>query len=531
MRDFQRPNRSAAIGENGMAATSHPEATLAALAVLKAGGNAVDAALTAAAMLAVVEAHMTGIGGDCFVLYAPAQGTADGPVLADNGSGAAPAAATVDALRGLGVSEITAESPHAVTVPGAVDAWCRLNADHGTRPLEELLRPAIDKAENGYRLHPRVAADWMAEAPRLAQSPTAAAAFLEQGRAPAAGERHRQPALAATLRRIGKEGRAAFYEGKVAAEIAGFLRARGGLHDEADFAGHRGEYVAPIKTAYRGHDVYECPPNGQGLAALMLLNVLAGYDLAEGALGEADRIHLLAEATKPVYEVRNARFADPRQVEVPVDALLSPAFAERVRRAIRLDRAARAVQLAETAHRETTYLCVVDRDGSAISFINSLFSHFGSTLLVPGCGVMLHNRGVSFRLDPGHPNCIAPGKRPMHTIIPGMLVENGRAAMPFGVMGGHYQAVGHAHLLQQILDRGLDPQAALEQPRSFASDGLLELETTIPAAVADDLARRGHEVVAAEEPVGGGQAIRIDRARGALIGGSDPRKDGCALGW
>jgi gamma-glutamyltranspeptidase/glutathione hydrolase len=417
-----------------------------------------------------------------------------------------------------------------VTVPGAVDAWCRLNADHGTRPLAELLQPAIERAESGYVIHPRVAHDWAIDSGQLANSPAARDLFLPGGQVPKAGDKHRQPALAETLKRIGRDGRAAFYEGPVAAEIVAVLQGQGGLHTEQDFAEQRGEYVEPIRTSYRGHDVYECPPNGQGLAALMILNILSGYEMSGGKLRIADRIHLLAEATKQVFAVRDARFADPRQADVPVAEFLSADYAARLRSAIRIDKAAAGVFLGETPHKDTVYLCVVDRDGNAISFNNSLFEHFGSTILAPGCGVMLHNRGLSFRLDPDHPNCIAPGKRPMHTIIPGMLVKDGKAVMPFGVMGGHYQPVGQAHLLHNLLDRGRDPQEALDAPRSFAYGGALALETNHAPEIFTDLLRRGHRAEWSAEPLGGGQAIWIDRQRGVLIGGSDPRKDGCALG-
>jgi gamma-glutamyltranspeptidase / glutathione hydrolase len=531
MRDFQRPQRSAAFGANGMAATSHPDATLAALDILKRGGSAMDAAIAAVALLGVVEPHMTGIGGDCFVLYAPAGGTKAGPVMAFNGSGGAPAAATADKLRSLGVTEIGEDMPHAVTIPGAIDAWCRLHADHGKLPLEQVLAPAVAAAENGILLHPRAAHDWAHCVDRLQGSATARDLFLPDGAAPAAGDRHAQPKLAATLRRIAKEGPKAFYEGAVARDMVATLRGAGGLHTEQDFAAHRGEYVTPIHTTYRGVDVYECPPNGQGLAALMILNGLAGFEMGGDALLPADRIHLLAEATKLAYAVRDARFADPRQVKVPVDCYLSDNFAKRMRESMKLDRAGPGVLLRETEHKDTVYLCVVDRDGNAVSFINSLFDHFGSTIFAQESGVMLHNRGLSFRLDPAHPNCIAPGKRPMHTIIPGMLVEDGKALGPFGVMGGHFQAVGHAWVVHQMLDRGLDPQSALDQPRSFAHDGTLWLETTHTPALLDDLRRRGHDAQWADGPMGGGQIIRIDWERGVLIGGSEPRKDGCALGY
>lgn len=526
MRDFELPNRSAALAGNAMAATSHPLATLTALEVLRAGGNAVDAAIAATAVLCVAEPHMTGIGGDCFVLYSK-EGA---PPLALNGSGRAPMKASAEWYAANKISEIDPASPHAVTVPGAVDAWCRLHADHGTKEMAELFAPAIRLAEEGYVVTPRVAADFAACFPKQAVDPDAARIFAPGGKPVALGETLRQPALAATLKRIAQEGRAGFYEGPVAQEIVAKLNRLGGLHSLEDFAAQKCDYVAPISAPYRGHLVYECPPNGQGLAALMILRSLEGYDLGGGTLGEADRIHLLAEAVKAAYRARDAFIADPRFAPFDVAGFLSDAHAERVRSKISLARASESVEWEGVVHKDTVYFCIVDRDGNAISFINSLFHEFGSGILAPQSGVMLHNRGLGFRLDPKHPNAIAPGKRPLHTIIPGMLARDGQIVMPFGVMGGAYQACGHAHLLTQMLDRGLDPQAAAETPRSFAFDGFLQVESTIPEAVRRDLAGRGHRLVPGGA-LGGCQAIWIDRARGVLVGGSDPRKDGCALGY
>src|SRR5665213_2927249 len=525
MRDFHQPRRSAAVSSEAMAATSHPLATLTAIDILRAGGNAMDAAIAAVAMLGVVEPQSTGIGGDCFVLYSPKAGAP----IALNGSGRAPRKARVEWYVEHGMRGIEPESPHAVTVPGAVDAWCRLNQDHGSKPLAELLEPAARYAEAGVPIAPRVAFDFEQLADKLARDEFAPVVFLRNGRLPRVGEKLRQPALAATLRRIGREGRDAFYRGPVAAEIVGRLTALGGLHTLDDFAEQRGDYVTPISTEYRGSTVFECPPNGQGLAALMILNILAGYE--PGKLGEADYIHLLAEATKAGYGARDAYFGDPAQVTVPVERLLSRDYADAVRRRIDMSRAAAPILPDDPVHKDTVYLCVVDRDRNAVSFINSLFHPFGSGIYAPESGVMLHCRGAFFRTVPGHPNAIAPGKRPVHTIIPGMLMREGRAAMPFGVMGGSYQACGHAHFLSQLLDRGLDPQSALDAPRSFADGGVLGLETTIGRDTAAELARRGHEVAWVTAPHGGGQAIEIDHARGVLIGGSDPRKDGCALGY
>jgi gamma-glutamyltranspeptidase / glutathione hydrolase len=379
---------------------------------------------------------------------------------------------------------------------------------------------------------PRVGHDWAELTPKLSADPNARRMFLPNGRAPAVGERHRQPELAATLRRIAGHGRDGFYTGPVAEDIVARLRELGGLHTLDDFAATECTYVEPIATSYRGHDVYEIPPNGQGITALIMLNALAGYDFGDDRYSDADRYHLIAETAKAAYARRNALIGDPDFVDVPVKRLLSAREAEAIRGRIALDRAQPPGAWDDgVQHTDTTYLCVVDKDRNAVSFINSLFAGFGTGIVGPRSGVMLQNRGASFRLIEGHPNVIEPRKRPMHTIIPGMLSKGGRAVMPFGVMGGQYQPIGHMSLLTNLLDLGLDPQEALARPRVFAYEGELRLEAPILEAVADDLRGRGHEVVRLATPVGGGQAIWIDHDRGVLVGGSEPRKDGCALGY
>lgn len=527
MRHFHYPNRSLAVAGEAMAATSHPLATLTAIETLKAGGNAVDAAIAAAALLAVVEPAMTGIGGDCFVLYAPKAG----PPIAYNGSGRSPKAAELGWYRDRNFSELPIESPHSVTVPGAIEAWFRLQRDHGTKEMAELLQPAIRASEAGVRIEPRVAFDWEIGAEKLRRNPASRTVFLVDGKVPGVGELHRQPLLAATLRKIAKDGPSAFYQGPVAADMVAALRALGGLHTEEDFAAGGGEYVTPISAPYRDHRVYECPPNGQGVIALMILRTLEAYKLGDSKWSEADRHHLLAEATKAAYRARDAFIGDPKTMTVPVDELLSDARAERTRGKIRLDRASEPVDWDEPEHKDTVYLTIVDRDRNAISFINSLFHDFGSGITAPKTGILLHSRGHMFRTIPGHPNAIGPRKRPLHTIIPGLLMKGDRTVMPFGVMGGNYQATGHAMLLMHVLDRGLDVQTALEQPRSFALQGKLQLEATVSPDIAADLRRRGHALEELVKPHGAGQAIWIDHARGVLLGGSDPRKDGCALGY
>lgn len=529
MRDFQRPGRSAAYAGEAMAATSHPLATLTAIETLRAGGNAMDAAVAAVAVLCVVEPGMTGLGGDCFVLYA--KGGSD-RVIAFNGSGRAPQAASVATLRALGATAIAEHGVHSVTVPGCVQAWERLVADHGTRALGTLLEPAIRAAEDGFVVTPRVAHDWAGQAAKLEKDANARDIYLPGGRAPRAGETFRNPRLAATLRRVAREGAKGFYTGPVAEDIVAYLRGLGGLHTMDDFARTEGEYVDPISATYRGYTVHECPPNGSGITTLLMLNILEGFDLATLDPAGAQRLHLEVEASRLAFADRDAYVGDPRFVDVPVDRLLSRRHAEDQRALIRPDRAMDAIAPAPLPeHNDTTYLCVVDRDRNAVSFINSLFDGFGSGKVAPGSGVVLQNRGSSFKLDDRHPNGIAGGKRPMHTIIPAMLTKDGRAVMPFGVMGGHYQPVGQTHVLTNMLDYGMDPQAAIDFPRAHHRDGTVKLERGYDEGVAVGLERLGHRTAPADGPLGGGQAIWIDGASGTLIGGSEPRKDGLALGY
>ncbi|MEM5425732.1 gamma-glutamyltransferase [Paraburkholderia ferrariae] len=530
MRNFETPGRSLVMARNGMAATSHPSATLVAVQILAAGGNAMDAAIAACAVQCVVEPGSTGIGGDCFALYS--RGGTDG-VIAYDGSGWAPAAASAERLRAMGVETIARHSPHAVTVPGAVDAWTTLHRDHGHLPLRDVLAPAIRFAEEGYAVAPRTAHDWAAEVETLSRDAVARTTMLVDGAAPRAGSTHRQPRLANTLRAIAESGRDAFYRGAIAADLVAQLQAHGGLHTLDDFAEFRGEYVTPIRAKFRGYDVIECPPAGQGVIALLLLRLLDKYD-AEGSPLDADRLHREIEAAKLAYAVRDAVLGDPRHGGVDVERLLSDDYLDKLRSRIDLESVLDpAAALTQVEHRDTVYITVVDRDRNCVSFINSLFYPFGSGLMGKESGVMLHNRGMSFSVEPGHPNAIAPHKRPLHTIIPGMVARDGRVQMSFGVMGGHYQAMGHAHFLSKVLHYGLDMQAAMDLPRVFPrpGTGTVEIESTLPANARAVLADRGFKLVPAAGPIGGSQAIRIDWERGVLTGASDHRKDGCALGY
>jgi gamma-glutamyltranspeptidase/glutathione hydrolase len=518
------------IAERGAAATAHPLATLIAIDTLRAGGNAVDAAIAAAAALAVIEPAMTGIGGDCFVLIAP---KGSDRIIAYNGAGRAPAAAGVDWFLERGIDRIAPDSVHSVTVPGAVDAWCRLSEDHGKLGIDRLLQPAIQLAAKGFPVAPKVAADWRRNADRLRADPAARAALLPKGRAPDAGDRLAFPALARALKAIAKNGAEPFYRGWIADDIVRRLRAEGSLHTREDFARHRGDYAEPISTGYRGTRVWECPPPGQGLAALLLFNILRECPPPEDPLS-VSRFHIQIEASKLAYAERDRHLADPEHAAVPVKRLLSRAHAKRLAAAIDPMRAMTAVQPGLLLpHPDTTYLTVVDKDRTAVSFINSIYYSFGSARMAPKSGVILQNRGACFVVQPGHPNCVGPAKRSMHTIIPAMVTRGGRAFISFAVMGGHFQPVGQAHVLGNMLDYGMDPQSALDYPRLFFEEGGVTTESGIPDAVRYGLLERGHRIVPAEpdDPLGGGQVIAIDWKRGVLVAGSEPRKDGLALGY
>ncbi|HEY2136047.1 MAG TPA: gamma-glutamyltransferase family protein [Xanthobacteraceae bacterium] len=525
-RDFHLPGRSPVFAEEGMVATSHPLASVAALETLRAGGTAADAAVTAVAALGVFEPHMTGIGGDCFCLVAKP----GAPVWGYNGSGRSGAAARAETLIAQGITAIDGDSVHAVTVPGAVEAWDAILRSHGRFGLDRALAPAIHYAENGAPVAPRVAYDWEHSVERLKKDAGAARHFLLAGRAPVAGDKIKFPALAAVLRAIAAGGPKAFYQGTAADDILATLSPRGTFLTAEDFARHRGEVVTPIATNYRGLDVVELPPNGHGLAALVLLNILEPFDLAALDPTGAERLHIELEAARLAYAVRDTHIADPAFMRTAVPALLDKTFARGL--ADRIDRRKRVpLPAAPAPGSHTVLVTVVDRDRTAVTLINSLFWTFGAAVATERTGIMLHNRGEGFVVDPAHPNAIGPAKRPMHTIIPALGLRNGRCDLAFGVMGGHYQAMGHAHFVANLIDYGMDLQAALDHPRVFFSGEATEVERGVPAAAIEGLRARGHDVRLRATPLGGGQAIHIDWERGVLIGASDPRKYGCALGY
>ncbi len=526
MRDFHLPGRSAVFAENGLCATSHPLAAKTATSLLEQGGNAVDAAIGAAVLLGICEPQMTGIGGDCFALiHDPARNE----MVGLNGSGRAPKALDPSDLRDQGWTTMKAGHPAAVTIPGAVDGFCRLHGDFGRLDMAEVLAPAIRYAEEGVPVSPRTSFDWHLGANNLIGR--ARDLYLINGAPADPGDRFSAPIQAEVLRRVASDGRKAFYEGEIAADMVASLRSLGGMHTLDDFAETSSTYITPLQTKYKDWQLFELPPNGQGAAAMLMTGILSHFDLPSLEPFGANRAHIEAESAKLAYDARNRFVADPNHVS-RLDHLLDPRTAERLAALIDPNRALPTpTPLAEEVHKDTVYLTVVDRDRMAVSLIYSVFHKFGSGLASDKFGILFHNRGSGFNLIPGHPNEAGGGKRPMHTIIPGMIREPDGSLMPFGVMGGHYQANGHARFLTNLADYNLFPQAAIDAPRSFADAGELRLERGYGPDVSAALAEMGHKIVTPPEPIGGAQAIRIDATKGHLQGASDHRKDGCALGY
>jgi len=517
------------MATGAMVATSQPMATAVALQILRRGGNAMDAAVAASATLCVTEPLATGIGGDCFLLYHEA---ATGELHALNGSGRAPGRATPDAIRAHGMSAVPERGILSVSVPGAVDAWQTAVERFGRYDFGALLAPAIDYAENGFVVTPVIAGTWKNHAQLFRQCADSAQSFLVADKAPVAGSLHHFPDLARSLRLIAGQGKDAFYRGPLAEEIIRFSHEHNGLLALDDLANHRSEWVEPVCSDYRDLTVYEVPPNSQGVTALMTLNILeqAGFESLQH-LSPA-HIHLVTEAFK-LAQADGARYiADPSFSEVPVQELLSRRFAQQQYARIDPDAAMPCpVSPGLPEHRDTVYLTVVDNDRNIVSFINSLY-HPGGSGMVAGCtGILLQNRGACFVLDEHHNNCIAPGKRPMHTIIPAMAYRDGKPVLSFGVMGGSYQPLGHAWVISNWLDFGMDLQEAIDAPRFHVDNGALLVERPIPHTTRQVLSRLGHQVVEAETPIGGAQMIYIDSMTGVLHGASDARKDGCALGF
>ena len=546
--------RSPVLARNGVIATSQPLASAAGLQVLQEGGNAIDAAVTAAAVLAVVEPTMTGVGGDLFALVFDAKTKT---LKGLNSSGRAGARANAEALLAQGHREIPAHGPLSITVPGSVAGWAELLKSSGTIPLSRALAPAIGYARDGFAVSEIVAAQWSAVVERLATDREAARVLLPNGRAPNAGEVFCNPDLAVTLEHIAATGAAAIYDGPIATAIADHVSALGGFLTRADFSAHGADWVEPLSTTYRGYRLHEMPPNTQGLVALEMLNILEGYDVKRMGHNSADYLHAYTEAKRIAFADRRAFLADPDHVARDLVAMLiSKSYASSRRKEIDPRRTADCyepatyvgrVPLSDVSGRsgpagihagpaedrrgDTVYLAAADRFGNVISLINSLFDSFGSGIVVPGTGIALHSRGSGFTLKNGHPNQLAPGKRPAHTLVPAFLTTDGQPLLAFGVMGADNQAQAHAQIVANIVDFGMNVQEAGDVPRVRHFDDGLAIESGIPEPVRSSLRAMGHTLHDGRGMMGGYQAVRIDPETGVLQGGSDPRKDGMAVGW
>ena len=525
--------RSMAISTRGIVAAESPLAAQAGAVVLARGGHAVDAAIAANAVMGLVAPMMNGIGGDLFAIVHDA---ATDTVHGLNASGWSPAGASIEFLMARGLEKMPQRGIHAVTVPGAVSGWIALHEKFGRASLETILSAAIAHAESGFPVSEITALEWLGSVPLLSVEANTAATYLPNGRSPAAGEIFRNPDLARALRAIARDGGDAFYRGDIATRILKCSEDYGGAFSAADLAEYKAEWVTPLTTNYRGWDVYEIPPNSQGIAALIMLNILEGFPIGDYGRGTAETLHTLIEAKKLAYADMRRHVADPRFSKVPVEALLSKAYARERAGLIDPRRAAHDATAGTLPMHggDTTYLCAVDAAGNVVSLIQSNFATFGSGVVPDGAGFVLQNRGGLFTFDRTHPNVLAPRKRPLQTVIPAFMKRD-HLRVGFGVMGGWNQPQAHVQVISNIVDHGLNIQQALEAPRfvklTFAGTDVM-MESRFPDSVRDNLARRGHEIDLQGEfsnMVGGGQAVmRDDRAK-VNYGASDPRKDGAAI--
>ena len=534
--------RSVVLARNGMAATSQPLATQAALEILKEGGSAADGAIAANAVLGLVEPVSCGIGGDLFALVWDAEAKT---LSGLNGSGRSPHSLKLAELKRRGLKRLPSRGPLSVSVPGCVDGWYALRHRFGRLSMQELLAPAVFYARQGFPVSEVIAKDWERSVEIHREWPGFLETFTLKGRAPRAGEVFTNPRLAATLERIGRSGREAFYQGEIPRRIEAYFKELGGFLSARDLADHRSEWVEPVATDYRGYRVWQLPPNGQGIAVLQMLNLLEAYDIASMGFGTTDHIHHFVEAKKLVFEDRARFYADPAFNQIPVRQLISKAYADERCKLLDSDQAGKSFDAGNPAlgAGDTVYLTVADAAGNMVSLIQSNFMGMGSGMTPEGLGFMLQNRGELFTLEEGHFNCYEPHKRPFHTIIPGFVTRKGRPVLSFGVMGGDFQALGQVQVLLNLIDFGMNLQEAGDAPRinhdgsssptgdRMADGGVVELERGFSRESVDGLVRRGHRVTRNAGPFGGYQAIGFDPDCRVYRGASESRKDGQAAGY
>lgn len=532
-------SRSEVLAQNGMAATSQPLATQVALDILKQGGNAIDAAIAANAVLGVVEPTGNGIGGDLFAIVWDAESKS---LSGLNASGRSPQSLKKSYFAEQGLTRIPAFGPLPVSVPGAVDGWFELHEKYGSLPMTTILTPAIEYARDGFPVSELIAYYWQMNVERIGKYEGFSDIFMPRGRAPRKGEIFKNPALAATLEKIATGGRDAFYKGDIARTIGAYIKAQGGFLSYEDLAAHTSDWVEPVSTNYRGYNLYELPPNGQGIAALQILNILERYDIEGMGFGSADYIHTFVEAKKLAFEDRAKFYADPAFNDIPVDWLISKEYAAQRQKLIDPKKAATRVD-AGMYEGDTIYMTVADKDGNMVSLIQSNYRGMGSGMTAPGLGFILQNRGELFTMQDNHFNEYAPGKRPFHTIIPAFVTRNGKPFLSFGVMGGATQPQMHAQILVNIIDFGMNLQEAGDAPRILHSGsssptgklmrdgGVVSLESGTDEKVKRELMERGHTLQNVVGAYGGYQAIGWDPRQKVYIGASESRKDGQAAGY
>jgi len=528
MRNTHFPGRSNVLATNGMAATSQPLSTLEAISILKSGGNAVDAAIAASAVQSVIEPCSTGLGGDCFAIL-----SLNGKKpISINGSGISPLKASSDFFTKKNIKKIDLCSPHSVTVPGAVHAWYSMHQKYGKIDFEKLFITAENYARNGFPIHEVTARTWKQNIDKLLKNESSKKIFLNNGKSYKLGEIHKNIKLANTIKSVAKKGIKDFYDGYIAKDIVKSLNKLGGVHTLEDFYNQKTIFSDTINNNYKNNIIHQCPPNGPGITVLIMLAILENFNFKKIKPMSIERFHLEAEATKLAYEIREKNIGDPNFFDLNLKSLLEKKFIDTLVNKISMDKCYIPKNSTFTAHPETVYLTVVDKDLNAISFINSICYAFGSGITSENTGILLQNRGVNFRLEKNLPNTIKGNKRPLHTIIPGLVTnKDNQSVLSYGVMGGQFQPVGQVHIIQNIFEFNMSVQEAIDFPRAFTLNNKYKFEKPVPSNIISNLKKIGHDSYYTKESHGGGQAIYIDRKEGVLIAGSDSRKDGCAIGY
>ena len=528
MRELSYPGRSNVLAQNGMAATSHPLSSLEAINILQKGGNAVDAAIAASAVQSVVCPSATGIGGDCFAIISL---NGKDPISV-NGSGIAPKKINLEYFNKNNIDKINLTSPHSVTIPGAIHAWCSMHEKYGKLDLEEILSGAENFARNGFPVHEVEAYAWKNNNVKLRENANSKKLFLKNNLSYKFGDIFKNIPLANTLNIIRKQKIKGFYNSDITKDMVNTLNKLGGLHTEEDFASQQTIFSSTISNDYKGVKIHQCPLNGPGIIVLLIMAINEKLKIDKYKPYSFERYHLQAEITKVCYEFKETYLGDPYFNDIDISDILGDSLIENLISKIDLTKVYNSNKAYVTSNPETVYLTVVDKDLNAVSFINSICHSFGSGISSENSGILFQNRGVNFRLEKDHPNVIQGSKRPLHTIIPGLVTnKNNETILSYGVMGGQYQPIGQTHVLQNILDYNLTIQEAIDYPRTFALDGFLKVEKSINSKLLKQLEKIGHKIFIVPDAIGGGQCIKINRKEGVMIGGSDPRKDGLAIGY